>query len=171
MTCKTWFCAIHAPAKTSFEKNWLFCVREYAEYGFDQQRLIWYVYCSDEGLTLETSAKHHIPQATGDKHTICACEAERTAVRRPSLNCRCGWHACNRCSQYEYALYVLKFRLSGLALVCSFCHSFLLVSKDLVSTKLRVKVLVERFNRYVLLLGGRYCCQAVGAGSRRETRG
>ena len=50
---------------------------EYAEYGFDQQRLIWYVcclwdmvfwiwsrVCSDEGLTLETSTKHHIPQAT-----------------------------------------------------------------------------------------------------------
>ena len=56
-------------------------------YGFDQQGMIWYVYrpygiwcladvssvspsseqtavCSDEGLTLETSAKHHIPQAT-----------------------------------------------------------------------------------------------------------
>ena len=29
--------------KTSFEKNCFFCVGEYAEYGFDQQRLIWYV--------------------------------------------------------------------------------------------------------------------------------
>ena len=29
--------------KTSFEKNF-FCVGEYAEYGFDQQRLIWYVF-------------------------------------------------------------------------------------------------------------------------------
>ena len=28
--------------KTSFEKT--FCVGEYAEYGFDQQRLIWYVF-------------------------------------------------------------------------------------------------------------------------------
>ena len=53
------------------EKNYFFCVGEYAEYGFDQQRLIWYVcrlwdmaVCSDEGLTLETSAKNHIPQAT-----------------------------------------------------------------------------------------------------------
>ena len=49
------------------KKHCFFCVGEYAEYGFDQQRLIWYD-CSDEGLTLETSAKHHIPQAT--KHTI-----------------------------------------------------------------------------------------------------
>ena len=32
---------------------------EYAEYGFDKQRAV----CSNEGLTLETSAKHHIPQA------------------------------------------------------------------------------------------------------------
>ena len=41
--------------KTIFEKTKLvFCVGEYAEYGFDQQRLIWYVCrdCSDEGLTL-----------------------------------------------------------------------------------------------------------------------
>ena len=30
--------------KTSFEKKKLFfCVNEYAEYGFDQQRLIWHV--------------------------------------------------------------------------------------------------------------------------------
>ena len=29
--------------KTSFEKKLFFCVGEYAEYGFDQQRLIWYV--------------------------------------------------------------------------------------------------------------------------------
>ena len=46
--------------KTSFEKNWVFfCVGEYAEYGFDQQRLIWYV-CPlwDMGYL------------TGDKHTI-----------------------------------------------------------------------------------------------------
>ena len=27
--------------KASFEKTQLFCVGEYAEYGFDQQRLIW----------------------------------------------------------------------------------------------------------------------------------
>ena len=30
-------------SKTSFEKKLFFCVGEYAEYGFDQQRLIWYV--------------------------------------------------------------------------------------------------------------------------------
>ena len=30
--------------KTSFEKTVFFCVGEYAEYGFDQQRLIWYVF-------------------------------------------------------------------------------------------------------------------------------
>ena len=43
--------------KASFEKkNAFFCVGEYAEYGFDQ-------HYSDEGLTLETSAKHYIPQA------------------------------------------------------------------------------------------------------------
>ena len=29
--------------KTSFEKKLFYCVGEYAEYGFDQQRLIWYV--------------------------------------------------------------------------------------------------------------------------------
>ena len=28
--------------KTSFEKNCFFWVDEYAEYGYDQQRLIWY---------------------------------------------------------------------------------------------------------------------------------
>ena len=28
--------------KTSFEKKLFFCVGEYAEYWFDQQRLIWY---------------------------------------------------------------------------------------------------------------------------------
>ena len=31
-------------SKTSFEKKLFFCVGEYAEYGFDQQRLIWYVH-------------------------------------------------------------------------------------------------------------------------------
>ena len=44
----------------------------HAQYRFDQQRLIWYVFrllicyvfvCSDEGLTLKMSAMHHIPQA------------------------------------------------------------------------------------------------------------
>ena len=44
----------------------------HAQYGFDQQRLIWYVFrllicyvfvCSDEGLTLKMSAMNHIPQA------------------------------------------------------------------------------------------------------------
>ena len=30
-------------SKTSFEKKLFFCVSENAEYGFDQQRLIWYV--------------------------------------------------------------------------------------------------------------------------------
>ena len=31
--------------KTRFEKNWVFfCVGEYAEYGFDQQMLIWYIF-------------------------------------------------------------------------------------------------------------------------------
>ena len=29
---------------TSFEKKMFFCVGEYAEYGFDQQRLIWHVF-------------------------------------------------------------------------------------------------------------------------------
>ena len=29
--------------KTAFEKNCFFCVGELAEYGFDQQRLLWYV--------------------------------------------------------------------------------------------------------------------------------
>ena len=38
-------------------KKLVFCVGKYAEYRFDQ-------HCSDEWLTLETSAKHHIPQAT-----------------------------------------------------------------------------------------------------------
>ena len=65
---------------------------EYAEYGFDQQG--WYgmfvacgiwcladvssvspsseqTVCSDEGLTLETSAKHHIPQATNIPYQPC----------------------------------------------------------------------------------------------------
>ena len=28
-------------------------------------------YCSDEGLTLETSAKHHIPQATNIPYQPC----------------------------------------------------------------------------------------------------
>ena len=64
---------------------------EYAEYGFDQQG--WYgmfvacgIWCladvssvspsseqkgSDEGLTLETSAKHHIPQATNIPYQPC----------------------------------------------------------------------------------------------------
>ena len=42
----------------------------------EQTAPYWGGICSDEGLTLETSAKHHIPQATntpyptGDKHTI-----------------------------------------------------------------------------------------------------
>ena len=30
--------------KTSFEKNCVFCIGEYAAYGFDQLRLIWYVF-------------------------------------------------------------------------------------------------------------------------------
>ena len=79
--------------KTSFEKKLFFCVGEYTEYGFDQQSWygmfvscgIWCLadassvspsseqtegflqnpsVCSDEELTLEASAKHHIPQAT-----------------------------------------------------------------------------------------------------------
>ena len=61
---------------------------EYAEYGFDQQRLIWYV-CRlwdmeqtllDEGLTLQTSAKHHIPQATNTPY--------QPLLIKPGINCR-----------------------------------------------------------------------------------
>ena len=44
--------------------------------------------CSDEGLTLETSAKHHTP-CTGDKHTISTfvdqTHIQRTRPRRKTV--------------------------------------------------------------------------------------
>ena len=37
-----WASTLNIDWKTSFEKKLFFCLGEYAEYGFDQQRLIWY---------------------------------------------------------------------------------------------------------------------------------
>ena len=48
--------------KTSFEKN---CFSAWAG------TLVRTALCSDEGLTLETSAKHHIPQATNKPYQPC----------------------------------------------------------------------------------------------------
>ena len=37
----------------------------------EQTGELWANQCSDEGLTLETSAKHHIPQATNIPYQPC----------------------------------------------------------------------------------------------------
>ena len=36
--------------------------------------------CSDEGLTLETSAKHHIPQATNIPYQTCSSVGRATVI-------------------------------------------------------------------------------------------
>ena len=55
--------------KTSFEKKLFFCVGEYAEYGFDQQRLIWYV-CRLWDMVY----------STGDQHTNISTFVDQTHI-------------------------------------------------------------------------------------------
>ena len=74
------------------------------QYGFDQQRLIWHVFrlwdmvcnwrferqsfvgvvCSDEGLTLETSATHHIPQAKNMPYQPLVDQTHRYSAYSPT---------------------------------------------------------------------------------------